>query len=358
MALLQSGYSKRCSDSGLNNRNGECKNSIDYQNISIREFDMQIINTTQVDDALSFDTLLKAMQQGFARDFGMPKRNVYELDNSDGNHDAFAVLPAWNQNVIGVKAFTYFPENNQAGYHSLYSKIMLFSRTHGEPLALVDGTRITLWRTATISALASRYLSRENSEHLVFFGSGNLAEYMVRAHLAVRDFKRVTLVARNQQKVSDLQTTLQNTFTDIVFSIAKSTEKLIHSADVISCATGSPTPLFDGNWLKAGTHVDLVGNHQSEHRECDSTTITRSSVYVDSKINVLNEAGELLLPIQEGVFSDQNICAELADLAKINALARINENEITLFKTVGTALSDLVAAYLVYQTINLSTEQN
>jgi 1-pyrroline-2-carboxylate reductase [NAD(P)H] len=126
----------------------------------------------------------------------MPKRNVYELDNSDSNHDALEVLPAWNQNVIGVKVFTYFPENNQAGYHSRYSTIMLFSRTHGEPLVLVDDTRITLWRTATISALASRYLSRENSEHLVFFGSGNLAEYiMVRAHLAVRNCKRVTRVA-------------------------------------------------------------------------------------------------------------------------------------------------------------------
>ncbi|WP_350545321.1 ornithine cyclodeaminase family protein [Pseudoalteromonas sp. 5-MNA-CIBAN-0065] len=312
---------------------------------------MQIIDATQIDNVFSFESLLTAMQQGFAQDFGMPKRNVYELDHSDSNHDAFAVLPAWNQDVIGVKAFTYFPSNSQAGYHSLYSKIMLFSRTHGEPLALVDGTRITLWRTATVSALASRYLSRENSEHLVLFGSGNLAEYMVRAHLAVRNFKRVTLVARNQQKVSALQSTLQQAFPDIKFTVAQSTAELIHSADVICCATGCPTPLFDGQWLKEGTHIDLIGNHHSEQRECDSTTITRSRVFVDSKTNVLNEAGELLLPIQEGVFSEQDVCAELADLAKLNTPARINESEITVFKSVGTALSDLIAAYLVYQTL-------
>ena len=312
---------------------------------------MQVIEQAQIDNALNFERLLTAMQQGFARDFSMPKRNVYELDNSDSNHDAFAVLPAWNEHVIGVKAFTYFPKNSQAGYESLYSKIMLFSREHGEPLALVDGTRITLWRTAAVSALASHYLSRENSKHLVFFGSGNLAEYMVRAHLAVRNFKRVTLIARNQEKLLALQSRLQGAFTEVEFVIGQSNEATIYSADVISCATGCATPLFDGNWLKSGTHIDLIGNHHSDARECDTATITRSRVYVDSKANVLGEAGELLIPIKEGVFNEQQLCAELAELAKANVYARINETDITVFKSVGTALSDLIAAYHVYQSL-------
>ncbi len=311
-------------------------------------YKMQVIDTKHIDSALDFDSLITAMQQGFALDFGMPKRNVYELDSNSASHDAFAVLPAWNEQVIGVKAFTYFPNNGEAGFDSLYSKIMLFSREHGEPLALVDGTRITLWRTASVSALASRYLSRENSKHLVFFGSGNLAQYMVRAHLAVRDFKRVTLVARNKLKVAALQRRLQHAFPDVEFVIGQSTQEIIYSADVISCATGSAKPLFDGNWLKAGTHIDLIGNHHSEHRECDTTTITRSRVYVDSKANVLAEAGELLIPIAQGVFSEQDVCAELADLAKVNTIARFNETDITVFKSVGTALSDLIAAYKVY----------
>ncbi|NYR13501.1 ornithine cyclodeaminase family protein [Pseudoalteromonas sp. MIP2626] len=312
---------------------------------------MQIIDKTIIDSALNFEMLLEAMQQGFSQHFCMPKRNVYELNESDTNHDAFAVLPAWNEQFIGVKAFTYFPKNSQAGYASLYSKIMLFSREYGEPLALVDGTCITLWRTSTVSALASRYLSRENSKHLVFFGSGNLAAYMIRAHLTVRDYKTVTLVARNQQKVAILQAQLQHVFPQVNFVIGQSCEVLIGSADVISCATGSPTPLFDGNWLQPGTHVDLIGNHHSEHRECDTATIIRSRVYVDSKINVLGEAGDLLLPIKEGVFSEQDVCAELADLAKINTTARFNETDITVFKSVGTALSDLIAAGQVYQSL-------
>lgn len=312
---------------------------------------MQVIDKNQIDNALDFNTLLLAMREGFGQDFGMPKRNVYELDESNLSHDAFAVLPAWNEQVIGVKAFTYFPKNSEAGYESLYSKIMLFSREHGEPLALVDGTRITLWRTAAVSALASYYLSRENSKHLVFFGSGNLAEYMVRAHLSVRNFTRVTLIARNHEKLLSLQARLKATFTDVEFVIGQNNEATIYSADVISCATGSAEPLFNGDWLNSGTHVDLIGNHHREARECDSKTMIRSRVYVDSRENVLSEAGELLIPIKEGVFSEQDVCAELAQLAQQNTYARFNETDITVFKSVGTALSDLIAANLVYQSV-------
>ncbi|MGB1292943.1 MAG: ornithine cyclodeaminase family protein, partial [Pseudoalteromonas sp.] len=210
---------------------------------------------------------------------------------------------------------------------------------------------ITLWRTAAVSALASRYLSREDSGHLVFYGSGNLAEYMIRAHLTVRSIKRVTLIARNLQKVTALQARLQNIFEDVEFVIGQSNEATIYSADIISCATGASAPLFDGNWLREGTHVDLIGNHNCDARECDSLTISRSKVYVDSRANVLAEAGELLIPIKEGVFSEQDVCAELDQLAQENNYARVNEMDITLFKSVGTALSDLIAANHVYQSL-------
>lgn len=310
---------------------------------------MKIINAEKIDYALNFESLIKALQKGFASAFCMPKRNVYELNTDKSNHDAFAILPAWNEHVIGVKAFTYFPTNTETEYQSLYSKIMLFSRNHGEPLALVDGTRITLWRTAAVSALASQYLSRKNSKHLVFFGSGNLALYMIKAHISVRNFEKVTLIARNAQKVAVLKHTLEQAFPNMEFVIGKSTKEVVYSADVISCATGSPTPLFKGSWLNQGTHIDLIGNHHSEQRECDSTTIIRSNVYVDSKVNVLAEAGELLLPIKEGVFCAHEICAELSELAIQNKNARLNNKDMTLFKSVGTGLSDLIAAHSAYQ---------
>ncbi|MDK2594073.1 ornithine cyclodeaminase family protein [Pseudoalteromonas obscura] len=312
---------------------------------------MQLINRAQVKQALNFKVLIDTIAEGFSGDANMPMRQVFELDNSADNHDAFAVLPAWNNDVIGVKAFTYFPENFKQDKASLYSKIMLFSRQTGEPLALIDGTEVTLWRTAAVSALAASYLAKKDAKHIVFFGSGNLAPFMINAHLNVRDYEKVTVVARNPDKAKTLLSVLSAQHGKIQFEFGTACQSLIASADVISCATGSHTPLFDGNWVSPGTHIDLIGNHHKQYRECDTRTVTRSSVYVDSRINVLNEAGELLLPISEGVFSESQVKAELTELAKSHTYRRASQSEITLFKSVGTALSDLVTAKLVYDLV-------
>ncbi|TQF71204.1 ornithine cyclodeaminase family protein [Pseudoalteromonas luteoviolacea] len=313
---------------------------------------MQQINRAQVKQALGFDKLIPALQQGFASNAGMPMRQVFELDDNPNNHDAFAVLPAWNDEVIGVKAFTYFPQNFQQNKASLYSKIMLFSRETGEPLALVDGTEVTLWRTAAVSALAASYLAKKDAKHLVFFGSGNLAPFMIGAHLSVRAYEKVTIIARNQDKAQTLVSLMAAQFSKVNFEHSQTaSEAIVSSADVISCATGSHAPLFDGNWVSEGAHIDLIGNHHKQYRECDTRTVTRSQVYVDSRANVLNEAGELLIPIEENVFSAEQVKAELSELAKSNRHQRGADNEITLFKSVGTALSDLVTAKLVYDLV-------
>ncbi|MBQ4811206.1 ornithine cyclodeaminase [Pseudoalteromonas luteoviolacea] len=312
---------------------------------------MQQINRAQVKQALSFDKLIPALQQGFASNAGMPMRQVFELDENPNNYDAFAVLPAWNHEVIGVKAFTYFPDNFKQDKASLYSKIMLFSRGTGEPLALVDGTEVTLWRTAAVSALAASYLAKQDAKHLVFFGSGNLAPFMMSAHLSVRAYKKVTVIARNQDKAQTLISLMSAQFPQVEFTLSSVSEEVIRTADVISCATGSHSPLFDGNWVSQGTHIDLIGNHHKQYRECDTRIVTRSSVFVDSRANVLNEAGELLIPIAENVFSAEQVKAELTELAKSNTSQRASQSEITLFKSVGTALSDLVTAKLVYDLV-------
>ncbi|KZN44931.1 ornithine cyclodeaminase family protein [Pseudoalteromonas luteoviolacea] len=312
---------------------------------------MQQINRAQVKQALSFNKLISALQKGFAGNAGVPMRQVFELDDNPTNYDAFAVLPAWNDEVIGVKAFTYFPDNFKQDKASLYSKIMLFSRATGGPLALVDGTEVTLWRTAAVSALAASYLAKQDAKHLVFFGSGNLAPFMIRAHLSVRTYEKVTIIARNQDKARTLISLMASQFRQVEFALGSASEDVIRAADVISCATGSHSPLFDGNWISEGTHIDVIGNHHKQYRECDTRTVTRSSVYVDSRANVLNEAGELLIPITENVFRADQVKAELTELTKSNTNQRESQSEITLFKSVGTALSDLVTAKLVYDLV-------
>ncbi|KGJ91424.1 bifunctional Delta(1)-pyrroline-2-carboxylate/Delta(1)-piperideine-2-carboxylate reductase [Colwellia psychrerythraea] len=310
---------------------------------------MKIINAEQVHQNLNFEELILLLKQSFCRPFTMPQRRVYSLaPEQSENHDAFALLPSWNEEVIGNKAFTYFPDNaQQHDLPGLFSKIMLFKRQTGEPLALVDGTSVTYWRTAAISALASQLLSRENSENLMLFGTGNLASYLVKAHLAVRDIKQVTLWGRNSAKVRKLIDSFSVLYPAVTFKASTDVNHEVISADIICCATGAKTPLFDGNRLSAGCHIDCLGNHMTDARECDTTTVTRARVFVDSLTNTLNEAGELLIPMAEGAFNKNEIVGELADMCKTPAILRQSNDEITLFKSVGTAISDLVAAHSV-----------
>jgi 1-pyrroline-2-carboxylate reductase [NAD(P)H] len=306
---------------------------------------VRIIEAEQVERALDFPALIAALEAGFRSDYGMPPRQVFQL----AGHDGFALLPAWNDSVIGVKAFTYFPDNAAAGFASLYSKILLFERHHGVPLALVDGTSITYWRTAAVSALAARHLSRAESAELLLLGTGRLAPFLVAAHLAVRDLKRIFLWGRDGAKSAALQARLQASHPEVEFTCTQDLQQRAGSADIIVSATGAAAPLLHGAWLAPGCHVDLLGNHSPDRRECDTALVTRSAVYVDSKDNVLREAGELLIPIGEGAFSAGAIAGELKDLCRGSAPGRRSAAEITLFKSVGTALSDLIAAQLVLE---------
>lgn len=312
---------------------------------------MKIINTEQVQSSLTFAKLIPLLKTSFSRPFHMPQRQVHALaPNINNNHDAFALLPAWNDEVIGNKMFTYFPDNSaKHELPGLFSKIMLFRRETGEPLALVDGTSVTYWRTAAISALASQLLSRTDSQHLMLFGTGNLAAYLLHAHISVRNLKKITLWGRSANKVQNLINQFSDLYPDINFYTSLDVEQEIPYVDIICCATGAKNPLFDGELISTGTHIDCLGNHMADARECDSTTIINARVFVDSLANTLNEAGELLIPMKEGVFSADDIVGELADMCKHPKILRQNNEEITLFKSVGTAISDLVTAYFVYQ---------
>ncbi|MEJ8567774.1 ornithine cyclodeaminase family protein [Wenzhouxiangellaceae bacterium CH-27] len=309
---------------------------------------MKVISANEVNGSLSYPALIDTIEQAFAGPFTMPPRTVFPLDEHASGHEAFALLPAWTDRFIGVKAFTYFPDNPAPDYRSLYSKILLFERAHGIPLALVDGTSVTYWRTAAVSALASRFLSRDDSKTLLLVGTGNLAPYLVAAHASVRPLEQVLVWGRDSSKADSLVHRLCARHPDLQVQVAPSVETACQRADIVVCATGSPEPLVEGAWIREGSHTDFIGNHHATKRECDTALVLRSRVYVDSRENCLREAGEILVPIAEGVFSEDRIAGQLADLCAGNAPLREDPKEITLFKSVGSALSDLVAAGLAY----------
>ncbi|MGY8869175.1 MAG: bifunctional Delta(1)-pyrroline-2-carboxylate/Delta(1)-piperideine-2-carboxylate reductase [Pseudomonadales bacterium] len=324
---------------------------------------MLVIDAVDVQKSLSFTSLVVALRSAFSKDFGMPQRQMFHLpavgDTGNNQDDSFAVLPAWNDQVMGVKAFTHLPGNPAKGLETLASKMLLFSRTSGAPLAVVDGTQLTFWRTAAVSALAADYLAKKDAKSLLLFGTGKLAPYMALAHASVRPIKTIYVTGRNPEKVTATVNDIKAQRPDIDVKSVSNPESIISQVDIISCATGAAEPLFNYEQVSAGTHIDLVGNHSRDRRECDSETIQRAKVFVDSRLNVLNEAGELLIPIAEGAFSAGHVQGELADLCrageKNERLGRDAPEEITLFKSVGTALSDLAAAYLVYEKIKASS---
>lgn len=313
---------------------------------------MRVIDADEVKKSLNFSTLIPGLKAAFSSDFGMPQRSLYHLPTDEGQDDSFAVLPAWNNEVMGVKAFTHLPANPSKGLETLSSKLMLFSRQTGAPLALVDGTELTFWRTAAVSALAADYLAKPDANTLLLYGTGKLAPFMAVAHAEVRPIKTIYVTGRSAEKIAETVETIQQMRPDIEVKAVSDADSVIGSADIISCATGSPEPLFSFNQVHKGAHIDLVGNHSRDRRECDSESVINSSVYIDSRLNVLNEAGEILIPISEGKFDQEQVKGELAELCSGEVSGRQNNDEVTLFKSVGTALSDLAAAYLVYQAVS------
>lgn len=309
---------------------------------------MKIITADQVHAALSYPALIDALSEAYAGDFTMPPRQVFLLDESSGANDAFAVLPSWGSEFIGVKAFTYFP-TAEAPYKSLYSQILLFERGHGEPLALVDGTTVTFWRTAGISGLATRLLSREDSETMLVLGTGNLASYIIRANAAVRPLKKVMVWGRSKEKAEAVCAAAKEEHPQIEFAAIEDREAACAESDIVVAATGSHEPVVLGEWIKPGTHTDFIGNHHATKRECDTALITKSRVYCDSYVNAMKEAGEILVPIDEGVFTKEDIVSDLVGMCKGTATLRQSDDEITLFKSIGMALSDLVGAGLAYK---------
>ncbi len=307
---------------------------------------MQVIPAEQVDAALNFPDLIDALAAGFAAPFQMPARQLLALA-PDRNADCLGLLPAWTDRLIALKAFTYLPGNAAQGEPVLHAQVLVFDRTDGRPLAQLEGRSITRWRTAAVSALASRLLSRPDARRLLLLGTGELACPLVQAHLAVRTLDEVLIWGRRREQAAARVQALRAMDCPARLAVAEDLEVAQRTADIIISATASAEPLVLGEQLAPGCHVDLLGNHRADQRECDNALVQRAQVYVDSRANALGEAGELIIPAQQGLFDLDQVRGELADLCRLPQRPARAPDAVTLFKSVGTALADLLCAQLV-----------
>jgi len=306
---------------------------------------MRLYTAEEVHAALDYPKLIAALRDAFqAGGEKMPVRQAYEV-GMPGLPAHLLTMPAWRRgNAIGVKLVTVAPGNAARNLGAVSSLFVLFGGVTGVPRAIIDGEAMTNRRTAAASALAASYLAREEASTLLMVGNGHLVPHLIAAHATVRPISRVLIWGRNVAKAEALAATLRQPGLDVQ-AVASIDEGLQH-ADIVSSATTSTTPLILGASVRPGTHVDLVGAFNAGMRESDDALIARSTVYVDTMEGALREAGDLLFPIKSGAFVAERIVGDLFGLTQGLVPVRQDAAQITVFKSVGAALEDLVAAEL------------
>jgi len=299
----------------------------------------------QVHAALGYTLLAEALRVAFREGCSVPLRHVHDVT---GAGDRLLLMPAWRAGRdLGVKLATVFPRNRERGLATVSALYVLLDGASGHLRALIDGEALTLRRTAAASALASTYLSRTDSATLLLIGNGALAPHMARAHCALRPIAKLMVWGRSTARAHALAAQLQaeglpaQALADLARGLAE--------ADIVTCATTATEPVVRGALLRPGTHVDLAGGFTPQMREGDDALIVRAEIFVDSYAGALKEAGDLVQPLASGVLVRERVRAELGELVRGAHPGRQTPQQITLFKSVGTALEDLCAARLVVE---------
>ena len=311
---------------------------------------MRVISAAEVEAALDDESLVERLRLAFRRDIEVPVRHHHTVEGGAGADATLLLMPAWQAGRhIGVKLVTVFPTNTEQSLPAVMGVYLLLDGKTGSPVALIDGPMLTAKRTAAASALASTYLSRPDCERLLMIGTGTLAPHLIRAHAAVRPIVNVLVWGRTEEKAAKLAKRLDRGD----FRVAHTTdlEAAVRGAHIISCATLSADPLVKGEWLQPGQHLDLVGGYRPEMRETDDTAIRRARVFVDTRAGACKEAGDIVQPVESGVLDPNDIAADLFELTRGERAGRRFYDQITLFKSVGTAIEDFAAAQLTTERV-------
>jgi alanine dehydrogenase len=289
--------------------------------------------------------LIDALEEAFLADYCIPERLHYSVEKSGSPTGTLLIMSAWQAGrSLGVKVVTVFPGNADRGKSVVQAGYMLFDAASGTPQAVLDGTELTRRRTGAASALAARYLATPTASRLLVVGTGSLVPHIVESHAVVRPICKVKVWGRRFERAVAVAGELQHP--RFTVEAVEDLESAVHWADIVSCVTASTTPMVQGAWLRPGQHLDLVGAFTPQMREVDNDAIVRSSVYVDTRAGALAESGELIHAMETGVFVPAGVRGDLRQLVRRVASGRKSLDEITLFKSVGSAVEDLAAAQL------------
>jgi ornithine cyclodeaminase len=309
-----------------------------------------ILNHQQIRELLPITECIELMADALsalARDeVYQPLRTIVRPPEARGLLGLMPAYRAGEQGAFGLKAICVFPGNPAIGKDAHQGAVMLFSRDTGELLALMNASEITAIRTAAVSAVATRLLAREEAQELAIIGAGVQARTHLAALAAVRPIKRARVACRNIEHAEELAREMQSSFP---IEPVRTNEEAVRGADVIVTATSSLEPVINKEWISPGAHVNAIGTHSPNSREIDSATMAAARLFVDRRESALNEAGDYLLAAQEGLITPDSIIGEIGELLIGTKTGRTSATEITLFKSLGLAIEDVVTADYLYQ---------
>jgi len=295
---------------------------------------MRLLDAAATAAALPFGRLVPALRDAFAAGADVPDRHHHALPGGA----TLLLMPAWQSDWLGVKVVTVHPGNAARGLPAVHSTYLLSEAATGRPVLLLDGDTLTARRTAAASALAASFLACPDAGRLLLVGAGRVASLMPAAHRTVRRVREVRVWSPTAARADALVAALRRDGFDA--GRTGNLQAAAAWADIISCATLSTAPLIEGDWLRPGTHLDLVGAFTPAMREADEAAMRRAWVFVDTWA-ALHEAGEL------AALGEADVCGTLQTLCR-GGPGRLGD-EVTAFKSVGTALEDLAAAMLAVQ---------
>jgi ornithine cyclodeaminase/alanine dehydrogenase-like protein (mu-crystallin family) len=316
---------------------------------------MLILSRQEIYQALQWAEAVEIIAQGFAAlssgKATVPLRGQFEVPGKEG---ILLLMPGFDGNEgLAVKTVSVFNRNPIFGLPLIYGLVTLFNSNTGQPLALFDGATITAIRTGAASGAATKYLANPEAAVLALFGAGAQAETQLQAIAAVRPLREVRIYSRTPDRTQALiERMLAQTGLNIIMS--SSSAEATQGADIIATATTSLTPVFEDASIPAGVHINSVGSYTPQMREIPGETVLRSLLFADSRESCLAEAGDILIPISEGLFDQNHIAAELGEVTGGLHPGRTSSDQITFFKSVGNAIQDVtLAQYLYHKALQL-----
>jgi len=311
-----------------------------------------VLDNRQIHELLPMPECIELMADALAAlargEVYQPLRTIVRPPEARGLLGLMPAYRAGEQGAFGLKAICVFPENPAKGKDAHQGAVMLFSRESGELLALMNASEITAIRTAAVSAVATRLLAREDAQQLAIIGAGVQARTHLTALASVRALTHARVAARNIEHAQQLVREMQP---QIGFSIeaVQTNEEAVRGADLIVTATSSLEPVINKDWISPGAHVNAIGTHSPNSREIDSATMAAARIFTDRRESALNESGDYLLAAKEGLVTPESISAEIGELLIGTKTGRTSATEITLFKSLGLAIEDVVSADYLYK---------